>query len=314
ARRRHRVRGRIRHAQAALRDLGDGELLQAFAREHRSLPGGDARRLLHPEGRHDAVRRPVAGILRPASRRGARRRPRACPRHRAGELRLAGGARARPARAGDAGARGGRDTRAPRLCRLARAARDVPDRGEPDRAGALGAAARPRRAGAGGLQGRRPRLPAREARLSELRIARYAPEHRDAVAELQTRLWSADRALNRRYLDWKYHANPFEPAGSPFEAAPCIFLAWQGEVLVGMRGFMPALWQAGPGGAAVLLRCAGDTVVRPGFEGRGLVGRLTSAGLEALRGQGELAVLNTSATEPVFRHSVRSGWQVLGAY
>ena len=42
------------------------------------------------------------------------------------------------------------------------------------------------------------------ARTSHLRIIRYTPDRKRAVAELQASLWCADPQRNLRYLEWKY--------------------------------------------------------------------------------------------------------------
>ena len=81
----------------------------------------------------------------------------------------------------------------------------------------------------------------------------YRPELHAQVLDLQTYLWSPDRAVNAAYFEWKYERNPYL-------REPLIHLACRDGEVVAMRGFFGARWEAGRPGRAVDAPCAGDLV------------------------------------------------------
>jgi hypothetical protein len=68
-------------------------------------------------------------------------------------------------------------------------------------------------------------------------IIQYSRAVKETVLELQTDLWSSDRALNAAYLEWKYESNPYEKE-------PLIYLAMNQGRAVGMRGAFATKWRS----------------------------------------------------------------------
>jgi GNAT superfamily N-acetyltransferase len=69
-------------------------------------------------------------------------------------------------------------------------------------------------------------------------IVRYRPEHKAPLARLLVPLWCADVERNAAYLTWKYEKNPYA-------SEPHLWLALEGETVVGVRGLSGARWTAG---------------------------------------------------------------------
>jgi GNAT superfamily N-acetyltransferase len=135
-------------------------------------------------------------------------------------------------------------------------------------------------------------------------IAGYARRYKDQVAELQVHLWGPDVPHNVRYLEWKHEANPYLDE-------PLLYLAFQGEKLVGMRGMFGARWQAG--GQEFLIPCAGDLVVLPEHRNRGLFTRIMKAAFEDLARRGHEYVFNLSAAPTTHLGSLAMGWRAIGS-
>ena len=131
-------------------------------------------------------------------------------------------------------------------------------------------------------------------------IIRYAPEFREQLLHLQQRSWGPEPALNARYLAWKYESNPFDQQA-------LIFLARQGETVVGMRGFWSTGWYLD--GEPLPAVCAGDLVVSPEHESQGLFRRIMTFAEAELRQAGYRYLLNLSASPVTYLRSIRSGWK-----
>jgi len=136
-------------------------------------------------------------------------------------------------------------------------------------------------------------------------IVPYRPLYLGQVARLQTALWSPDRAVNTAYFNWKYERNPVD-------GAPPVFLALDGDEVVGMRGFSPSMWRFGGDGPAEAVLLAGDTVVAPGHRRRGLVHELTREALAVLEDSRYQWLLNLSSGQATFRSYRALGWRVIG--
>ena len=143
------------------------------------------------------------------------------------------------------------------------------------------------------------------ARTSHLRIIRYTPDYKRAVAELQTDLWCADPQRNLGYLEWKYERNPC-PAGSH------IYLALDGDDVVGMRGFHPSGWESNSFKSRDFL-VADDTVVRADHRNKGVMNHIMREALHNLHEQDVDYVFNFSGGPITVISSLAAGWRSIGA-
>jgi hypothetical protein len=139
-------------------------------------------------------------------------------------------------------------------------------------------------------------------------IVRYRPEHEPLVARLQTLLWSPDPELNARYLEWKYERNPW--ADDP----PRIYLAMQGDRLLGMRGFFASRWEVGSARRTVAIPLADDLVLRAESRNAGLVTRIMAVALSDLAEAGFDYVFSLSAGMVTLLGSLSMGWRSAGRY
>ncbi len=139
----------------------------------------------------------------------------------------------------------------------------------------------------------------------EVEITRYRPELAAEVCELQGHLWGPDVGLNRKYLEWKYHQNPYV-------AEPVITLARDEGRLVGMVGMYGACWEVGTPPRAFLGPCAGDWVVAPTHRRRGLSTRLVAAALADLAARDVDHAFTMIWNEATFRIGLASGWRSIG--
>jgi acyl carrier protein/GNAT superfamily N-acetyltransferase len=137
------------------------------------------------------------------------------------------------------------------------------------------------------------------------RIVRYTPEHKQAVAAFQTGLWSPDPSLNLRYLEWKYEQNPYADRGR-------IYLAWDDDRLVGMRGFYGSQWEGGVPARQMPALVADDFLVGEHHRNRGLATRIMQAAFEDLRDSGLPFVLNLSGGTLTVLNSLAMGWKSIG--
>lgn len=159
------------------------------------------------------------------------------------------------------------------------------------------------RSGAAPAPAQAPPPPAARAalqKLAGLEIAPYSDRHRDAVARLQTRLWSSDPELNRRFFEWRYQRNPV--AGPPH-----IWLAFDGGTAVGMRGAFASRWQAGNPAVAFTSYLSDDLVVLPEYENRGIFAALHERFRAAMTAQGHAFFLSLSALRVTRMQSLAEG-------
>ncbi len=137
------------------------------------------------------------------------------------------------------------------------------------------------------------------------RIVQYSAEHKPLVAELARHLWSADPRLNERYLNWKYHQNPYI-------RDPLIYLAFVGNKLAGMRGAFGSLWEVGNPAEFFTLPYADDLVIDPAFRRRGLHRVIMNFALHDLAGRGYPYVVNLSAGKVTAGASMNMRWRDAG--
>lgn len=134
------------------------------------------------------------------------------------------------------------------------------------------------------------------------RIVRYRPEHKPAVARLQTELWSPDPALNLRYFGWKYERNPWA-------VEPRVYLALRAGEVIGMRGFFESRWEVGIPARVVSVPLADDLTIRPGERNAGLVTRIMRSALDDLAGSGVEYSFSLSAGTLTTLSSLIQGWK-----
>lgn len=138
-----------------------------------------------------------------------------------------------------------------------------------------------------------------------IRIVRYAAQHKAAVAELQTGLWSTDAASNRAYLEWKYEQNPY---GSE----PNIYLALDRGEIVGMRGLYASRWEVGLPAREVDVLIADDFFLRPDHRNEGLATGIMRGAFDELRGKGGAYAFNLTGGFLTLLGSLAMGWRSAG--
>ena len=138
-------------------------------------------------------------------------------------------------------------------------------------------------------------------------IVGYRSEHREQILRLQTGLWSLDLAINAAYLQWKYEQNPYQES-------PLIYVATHAGEVVGMRGMHGARWRIGDTAEATDVLCAGDMVVSPAHQNRGLFRQIDDAATSDLAARGHRFIFNFSAAPVTFLRSLRAGWRLVGPH
>lgn len=139
----------------------------------------------------------------------------------------------------------------------------------------------------------------------EYRVVRYTPDHKHAVAELQTGLWSKNPGRNLQYLEWKYEHNPYATEGR-------IYLAFDNDALVGMRGFYGSRWEGGVPARQVPVLVADDLILGEHHRNRGLVTQIMQAAFEDLRDSSARFVLSLSGGTLTVLNSLAMGWKSVG--
>lgn len=137
------------------------------------------------------------------------------------------------------------------------------------------------------------------------RIVPYSAEHKPLVVELARHLWSPDPRLNERYLDWKFHQNPYI-------REPLIYLAFVGDKLAGMRGAFGSLWEVGNPAEFFALPYADDLVIDPAFRRQGLHRVIMTFALRDLAGRGYPYVVSLSAGRVTAGASMNMRWRNAG--
>lgn len=138
--------------------------------------------------------------------------------------------------------------------------------------------------------------------MSDFEIVRYTPDHRQQVAELQTRLWFDDVERNLSYLQWKYHENPHAEE-------PLAVLAVDGDRVIGMRGLFGALIEFGQPSVRMPIFLAGDLVVSDDWENSGVFPALMDAVMHELRRRGHSHLLSFGATNKTMLAQLATGWR-----
>jgi GNAT superfamily N-acetyltransferase/acyl carrier protein len=135
-----------------------------------------------------------------------------------------------------------------------------------------------------------------------IEVVRYRPEHARQVADLQSRLWSPDTALNLQYLHWKYAENACGDGTN-------IYLAFDRQDLVGMRGFYPSRWECHAGNGQFDVLVADDLVLRSDYRKQGILALLMRTALADLAARGHEYVFNLSGGTLTVLGSLAMGWR-----
>ena len=141
---------------------------------------------------------------------------------------------------------------------------------------------------------------------SHCEVIPYKPEFKEEVVELQTHLWSLDRAFNRRYLEWKYDHNPYIDE-------PLIYLARCDGRIVGMRGAFGTQWEIGNPARQFITPFADDLVILPAYRELGLHKQIMNALFADLGARGYNYLFNLSGGPVTVLSSLAMGWKSAGA-
>lgn len=136
-------------------------------------------------------------------------------------------------------------------------------------------------------------------------IVRMTPEHAQRLPEFTAGLWTDNPVTNAAYYDWKYLSNPYV-------REPLIYLAFEGDELAGMRGFMGARWELD--GQQIDIPCACDLLIGEQHRNRGIFKLIMDFAMRDLLGHGYRFVFNLSAGSPLTRLSqLAFGWKGTGS-
>lgn len=138
-----------------------------------------------------------------------------------------------------------------------------------------------------------------------IEVVRYGAENARQVAELQTRLWSPDPALNLQYLRWKYLENPCGDGSD-------IYLALDQGNLVGMRGFYPSRWECQRERNRFDVLVADDLVLHDDHRNQGLLTQLMQVAIRDLQNRGRECIFNLSGGVMTVLGSLAMGWRSAG--
>ena len=142
--------------------------------------------------------------------------------------------------------------------------------------------------------------------LEQYRVIQYRPEYRAQVIENHKYLWGPNAELRATYVDWKYVRNPYVPA-------PLIYLAMQGEQVVGLRSFVGANWEFGSPKQTLVLPLEADVIIAPDHRKQGLVSLIMKAALKDLAEKGYNAILSLGTVPIVLNSDIRMGWRSIGS-
>ncbi|MGH7799581.1 MAG: GNAT family N-acetyltransferase [Thermodesulfobacteriota bacterium] len=136
-------------------------------------------------------------------------------------------------------------------------------------------------------------------------IVKYCSEFKSQIVELQTHLWSPNVSVNAAYLEWKYERNPYVDS-------PLIYVALCEGKVVGMRGMYGAKWQIGHPPQPFHALCAGDLVIAPEHQNRGLFTKIMRVALNDLAKLGYTYVFNLTSSPITRLGSLTMGWRSIG--
>jgi GNAT superfamily N-acetyltransferase len=139
----------------------------------------------------------------------------------------------------------------------------------------------------------------------DYQIIHYTTDYHDALLELLSLLWGADRQGNAAYFNWKYAQNPYADRH-------WIYLALYKGQLVGVRGNLAMRWQAGDPVQSVDCLCDADAVVHPDHRRKGLLQAMTRVNLQDLESTPYRYIVSLSANAKSGASNLKLRWQRLG--
>lgn len=140
---------------------------------------------------------------------------------------------------------------------------------------------------------------------SGYRIESYQPSLADAIARLQTGLWSPDVELNRAYFRWKDEENPYRREATAY-------VMFRDDQPIAMRSFYATRWEVGARGQYKDILVADDFLISEGYRNQGLATVLMGHALDDLTQRGEEYLLNLSGGLVTVLHSRAMGWKSAG--
>jgi len=138
------------------------------------------------------------------------------------------------------------------------------------------------------------------------KIISYRPEYHDQIVGLHQHLWRGDVALRAAYIDWKYVRNPYL-------REPHIYLAMDGERVIGIRSFVGAKWQFGSPRQTLVLPLEADTIIAPDRRNQGLVSLMLKAAMEDMAEKGYTYVLSLGTIPLLLMSDMKHGWRSVGS-
>jgi hypothetical protein len=138
------------------------------------------------------------------------------------------------------------------------------------------------------------------------KIISYRPEYHEQIVGLHQYLWGGDAALRAAYIDWKYIRNPYL-------RDPHIYLAIDGERVIGIRSFVGAEWQFGSPRQTLVLPLEADTIIAPEHRNEGLVSLMMKTAMRDLGEKGYTYVLSLGTIPRVLMSDMKIGWRSIGS-
>lgn len=142
--------------------------------------------------------------------------------------------------------------------------------------------------------------------MSDYRLVRYERRHHEAVAWFRHSVFGYPLARTSAFLRWKYVDNPYD-------SEPGIYLALQGDRVVGMRGVCGGKWEA-DGQAPELLLTGVDTGLHPEHRDGSLYRELNEFTFADLASRGHHRIISLSPTPEAYLAAVLTlGWKGIGS-
>jgi GNAT superfamily N-acetyltransferase len=134
-------------------------------------------------------------------------------------------------------------------------------------------------------------------------IRNSTPEDIPAIVTL-LQLSLGEGLMKKSSVTWKY-----KHVDNPFGASK-VLLAFEGDILVGVRAFMKWQWQLGT--EVWTAYRAVDTATHPDYQGKGIFKKLTLQALDDIQEEGDTFVFNTpnEYSRPGY---LKMGWQLIDA-
>jgi hypothetical protein len=138
------------------------------------------------------------------------------------------------------------------------------------------------------------------------KIISYRPEYHSQIVALHEYSWRGDAALRSAYIDWKYIRNPYL-------REPHIYLAMDGERVIGIRSFVGAKWQFGSPRQTLILPLEADTIVDPEHRNQGLVSLMMRTAMKDMGEKGYPYLLSLGSVPRLLMSDMKRGWRSIGS-